>query len=52
VHGLSTCRSHTTIEKDGKVVAAKTIVYAGEDEKYFSFSLIFLKSDIMLAIFL
>jgi len=25
------------IEKDGKVVAAKIIVYAGEDEEYFSF---------------
>ena len=25
------------IERDGKVVAAKTLVYSGEDEEYFSF---------------
>ena len=27
------------IEKDGKIVAAKIIVYAGEDEEYLSFIL-------------
>ncbi|MGN6348343.1 MAG: hypothetical protein ACTHKF_03540 [Candidatus Nitrosocosmicus sp.] len=32
--GLLTSGPHRPIERDGKVVVAKIIVYAGEDEEY------------------
>ena len=38
VHGIIYAgKTYQPIERQGKVVAAKIIVYAGDDEEYFSF---------------
>jgi hypothetical protein len=37
VQGLSAVGSYTTNRKRRKVIAARMIVYAGEDEEYFTF---------------